>query len=90
MEKKVFDEDVLGILTIEKIDLKAPVKEGSTEKILSEYIGHMPETDMYNGNIGLAAHNRLNKYSYFARLNELDTNDEIVYETKFFNIRWAY
>ena len=83
-EEKIEDESVLGILTIEKIGLKASVKEGSTEKILKEYIGHMPETAKYDGNIGLAAHNRGNRYSYFARINELEKGDKIVYKTKFY------
>ena len=78
------DENILGILTIEKIDLKAPVKEGSTQEILKEYIGQMPETAKYDGNIGLAAHNRGNKYSYFARINELEKGDKIIYKTKFY------
>ena len=77
-------EDVLGIIKIEKIDLEAPVKEGSTQEILKEYIGHMTETAKYDGNIGLAAHNRGNKYSYFARINELEKGDKIVYKTKFY------
>lgn len=82
-QEKIEDESVLGILTIEKINLKATVKEGSTQEILKEYIGHLPETAKYDGNIGLAAHNRLNKYSYFARLNELEKGDKIIYQTKF-------
>lgn len=83
-EEKIEDESVLGILTIEKINLKATVKEGSTEEILKEYIGHITETAKYDGNIGLAAHNRLNKYSYFARINELEQGDKIIYKTKFY------
>ena len=83
-EEKVEDESVLGILTIEKINLKATVKEGSSQDILKEYIGHMPETSKYDGNIGLAAHNRGNEYSYFARINELERGDKIIYKTKFY------
>ena len=83
-EEKIEDENVLGILTIDKISLNATVKEGSTEETLQEYIGHMVETAKYDGNIGLAAHNRLNKYSYFARLNELEKGDKIIYKTKFY------
>ena len=83
-EEKIEDESVLGILTIDKINLKATVKEGSTEEILREYIGHISETAKYDGNIGLAAHNRANKYSYFARINELEKGDKIVYKTKFY------
>lgn len=33
---------------------------------------------------GLAAHNRGNKYSYFARLNELKKGDIISYKTKYY------
>lgn len=83
-EEKIEDESVLGILTIDKINLNATVKEGSTGEILQEYIGHIVETAKYDGNIGLAAHNRLNKYSYFARLNELGKGDKIIYKTKFY------
>lgn len=83
-EEQIEDENILGILTIEKIDLKAPVKEGSTQDVLKEYIGHMPETAKYDGNVGLAAHNRGTKYSYFARINELEKGDKIIYKTKFY------
>lgn len=82
--EEIIDETILGILTIEKIGLKAKVKEGSTQDILREYIGYMPETAKYEGNIGLAAHNRGTKYSYFARLNELEKGDKIIYKTKFY------
>lgn len=82
-QENILKDDVLGILTIEKIGLKATVKEGSKSDILQEYVGHIEETAKYDGNIGLAAHNRLNKYSYFARINELVEGDIITYQTKF-------
>ncbi len=82
-EENIWNDDVLGILYIEKIGLNATVKEGSTTNILKEYIGHIEETSKYDGNIGLAAHNRQNKYSYFARINELEKGDIITYKTKF-------
>lgn len=66
----------------------ASVKEGSSNEILKEYIGHISETAKYDGNIGLAAHNRLNKYSYFARINELEKGDILVYKTKFFTRKY--
>ena len=83
-EEQIEDENILGTLIIEKIDLKAPVKEGSTQDILKKYIGHMTETSKYDGNVGLAAHNRGNEYSYFARINELSKGDKIIYKTKFY------
>ena len=82
-EEDVLKDDVLGILTIEKIGLNATVKEGSTSDVLAEYVGHISETPKYDGNIGLAAHNRFNKYSYFARINELKNGDIITYKTKY-------
>ena len=83
-EESILEEDVLGILTIEKIGLKATVKEGSNSKILKDYIGHIENTSTYDGNIGLAAHNRGNQYSYFARINELQKGDIITYQTRFY------
>lgn len=82
-EEDVLKDDILGILNIEKIGLNATVKEGSTSNVLAEYIGHISETSKYDGNIGLAAHNRFNKYSYFARINELQNGDIITYKTKY-------
>lgn len=78
-----FEEDLIGSLKIEKINLNGTVKEGSTNEILRDYIGHIEETAKYDGNVGLAAHNRGNKYSYFARINELEPGDEIIYTTKY-------
>lgn len=80
----VWNDSVLGIITIEKIGLNATVKEGTTSDILLEYVGHIENTATYDGNIGLAGHNRGCKNSYFARLNELKIGDEIRYKTKFY------
>lgn len=81
----VWDDSVLGILTIEKIGLNATVKEGTTNEVLLNYIGHIEETATYDGNVGLAGHNRGCENSYFARINELEVGDMIKYKTKFFD-----
>jgi len=81
----IWDDSVLGILTIEKIGLNATVKEGTSSETLLNYIGHIEETSTYDGNVGLAGHNRGCKNSYFARLNELEKGDLISYKTKFYN-----
>lgn len=83
-KEDIWDDSVLGILTIEKIGLNATVKEGTSDKILLNYIGHIEETAIYDGNVGLAAHNRGCENSYFARINELEKGDTIKYKTKFF------
>lgn len=81
----VWADSVLGILTIEKIGLNATVKEGTTNEVLLNYIGHIEETATYDGNVGLAGHNRGCENSYFARINELEIGDIIKYKTKFFD-----
>ena len=79
--KEIDNEETIGNLRIPKIGLEAPIKEGSSPEILKEYVGHIIETAYYNGTVGLAAHNRGNKFSYFARLSELEEGDEIYYES---------
>lgn len=83
--EEILDESVLGVLTIGKIGLKATVKEGTADEVLLNYIGHIEGTAIYDGNIGLAAHNRGYENSYFARLNELEIGDQIKYKTKFYD-----
>lgn len=78
-----YDEEILGVLIIDKINLNGVIKEGSSTDVLKNYIGHIEETSKYDGNVGLAAHNRGNEYSYFARINELEPGDEIIYESRY-------
>lgn len=80
----IWDDSVIGIITIEQIGLNATVKEGTSSEILLNYIGHIEETAIYDGNVGLASHNRGCENSYFARINELEEGDIIKYKTKFF------
>ena len=46
---------------------------------MEDYIGHFEETKKYEGNVGLAAHNRGYKNNYFERLKELKEGDSIFY-----------
>ncbi len=80
----VWNEEVLGILSVEKIGLKATVREGTSNEVLSKYIGHIEGTATFDGNIGLAAHNRGGNLAFFARINELEKGDIIQYQTKFY------
>ncbi len=71
----------LGILMIERLDMKLPVVEGVTEELLKTAVGHVPETaaigDM--GNAVIAGHR---SYAYgkdFNRLGEVGTGDIIAY-----------
>lgn len=69
---------------MKRFGLKAKVKEGSDSNVLKDYIGHIENTATYDGNVGLAGHNRCNQYSYFARINELEKGDIITYQTRFY------
>jgi len=83
-EELELNEFVIGILEIQKLDLKAPIRDGTLPDILNDSIGHFKNTKYWNGNVGLAAHNRgLFISHYFERINELSAGDQITYKTKF-------
>lgn len=69
------------LLEIPKINLKAKINYGTTEEVMNEFIGHFDNTEVWTGNIGLAAHNRGYPVNYFGRLKELQIGDEIKYTT---------
>ncbi len=68
-------------LEIPKINLKANINFGTTEKVMDEFIGHFDTTELWEGNVGLAAHNRGYPVNYFGRIKELQIGDEIKYTT---------
>ena len=80
---KIEKDNQIWKIEIPKINLDAEISEGTDRETLNEYVGHFEETQVEEGNIGLAAHNRGNEYSYFARINELEEGDEIIYKTKY-------
>ena len=45
-------------IEIPKIKLVAPIAEGTTGEVMNKYVGHFENTNVWEGNIGLAAHNR--------------------------------
>lgn len=73
-------EDIWQI-EIPKISLIAPISEGTSQEVMLEYVGHFENTAVFEGNIGLAAHNRGYPINYFARIKELEVGDEIIYKT---------
>lgn len=69
-------------IEIPKINLIAPIAEGTSQEVMLEYVGHFENTEILNGNIGLAAHNRGYPINYFARIKELEIGDKIIYKIK--------
>ena len=77
------EEDVIGHLKIDKIELNAPIKDGTELSILKTAIGHFKNTGYLSGNICFAAHNRGYNQNFFERLNELQKGDKVEYITKY-------
>lgn len=67
-------------ILIPKIDLDAPILEGTSQEVLRRGVGHFENTDTWNGNICLAAHNRGYKYNYFQEIKNLEIGDIIEYK----------
>lgn len=76
METEVFSWS----LSIPKIGLsQIKISEGTNEETLAQFIGHFNETALFNGNVGLAAHNRGSIKNYFQDLNLLEKGDLLYY-----------
>lgn len=76
------NENIIGKLIIPKIDLEAPIQEGTSQKVLRFAIGHFENSSFFDGNVALAAHNRGNITNYFADIKDLTFGDEIIYKTR--------
>lgn len=81
-ELKETREDIWQI-KIPIINLIAPIQEGTSQEIMLEFVGHFENTSAWEGNVGLAAHNRGYPINYFSRIKELKIGDEIIYQTEF-------
>ena len=81
-ETKVEKAKNIWQVEIPAINLVAPISEGTSQEVMLEYVGHFEDTSKWNGNIGLAAHNRGFPINYFARLKDLQIGNEIIYKTK--------
>lgn len=74
----------IGKLSIPDIKLKQrPIYEGTDEEILNKGIGHFTNTNICNGNVGLASHNSGGQGDDFKNLKQIKIGSEIYYETKY-------
>lgn len=81
-KEQIKENDIIGVLKIDKINVEAPVKEGTSQSIMRTAVGHFPESDYWNGNISFASHNGGTNAHYFQNINKLNKNDVIEYITK--------
>lgn len=79
-------ENMLGIIKIDKINLSAPLTEGTDNKSIMFALGHFKDTAMPGemGNFAVAGHRSYTFGEYFSRLDELEQNDviEVLYNGK--------
>ncbi len=68
-------------IQIPKINLDAHIKEGTSAGVMLQAVGHFEETSKWNGNVGLAAHNRGYQCNFFQKIKNLKIGDEIIYKT---------
>ena len=71
--------DVIGVLTIPKINLEVAIKRGVDNKILKDAVGHFENTSMPGdyGNFAVAGHRAYTSNKFFSNLDELQIGDEI-------------
>ena len=68
-------------IQIPKINLDVHIKEGTDSNVLLNAVGHFETTSKWNGNVGLAAHNRGYQCNFFQKIKNLTIGDEIIYTT---------
>ena len=73
------EEEVIGIIEIEAIDIRYPVLEGTGNSQIKYAIGHMPETAGLGekGNCVLCGHNGSRNGIFFTNLNKLSAGDQV-------------
>lgn len=81
-EDILLEDNTIGILCIPKLNVQAPIKDGTSQEIMKTAIGHFTESNYWNGNVSLASHNGGTNAHYFENINKLIENDEIEYITK--------
>jgi sortase A len=80
-EDSYYSNGSLGTLKIPAIGLSVKIVQGTDSSALKKGVGHFEETSIWNGNVGLAAHNR-GTNSYFGKIHTLEAGDEITLSTK--------
>ena len=80
-EDSYYSNGSLGTLKIPAIGLNVKIVQGTDSAALKKGVGHFEETSIWNGNVGLAAHNR-GTNSYFGKIHTLEAGDEITLSTK--------
>ena len=85
-EDAVLPDGSMGVLTIPKLDLSAPVyetDEGGEIESMTKGVVHFAITSAWEGNIGLCSHNvaPAGAVAYFQDIHQLEKGDKLSYKT---------
>jgi sortase A len=70
----------IGYLSIPRLGIDVNVYENTDLDTMKRGVGHFSFTSQWDGNVGLASHNR-GSASYFRGIWNLESGDEIIYTT---------
>ncbi len=79
-ESIVRSDGTLGTLSIPSLGITAPIYTGTSDSALAQGFGHFDSTSAWNGNVGIAGHNRGSTY-VLGDIKELEEGDLIYYTT---------
>lgn len=85
-EDAVLPDGSMGVLTIPKLELSAPVyetEEGGEIESMTKGVAHFAISSAWEGNIGLASHNvaPAGAVAYFRDIHKLEKGDTLSYKT---------
>lgn len=80
-EDLYFGNGSLGTLEIPAIDLKVGIYEGTDSAALKKGAGHFEDSSIWDGNVGLASHNR-GSSDYFGQIHTLELGDRMTLTTR--------
>lgn len=69
-------------IKIPKLEIDAPITEGTSAESLRRTVGHFEQSSKWNGNIALAGHNRGYRCNFFQEIKKLEIGDQIIYQTE--------
>lgn len=76
-----YSDGSIGRLKIPSLDLSVRVYETESLENLAKGAGHFKSTSCWDGNVGIAGHNR-GVNNHFGQIHTLEIGDEITYTTK--------
>jgi LPXTG-site transpeptidase (sortase) family protein len=77
-----YDDGSIGSIYITKLNKTICIYEGESLENMQKGLGHFSSTSAWDGNVGLAGHNR-GAAAYFSFVKDLETGDKITYKTRY-------